>query len=73
MRVSLLSFRQRDATLASYEELAAEHQEMIDAIAAGDADRAEALIFRHSDEFRQRMKTFIAGTSTCGLRLGERR
>lgn len=73
MRVSLLSFRQRDAALASYEELAAEHWEMIDAIAAGDADRAEALIFRHSDEFRKRMKTFIAGAPTSSLRLGERR
>jgi DNA-binding GntR family transcriptional regulator len=45
---------------------------MIDAIEAGDADRAEELVYLHSDEFRERMKTFVGGVRTGGLTLGER-
>ena len=47
-------------------------QEMIEAIRAGDADRAEELAYLHSDEFRDRMKTFISGRRTSELSLGER-
>jgi len=72
MRLSLLAFRQTDVSLASYEEVVEQHQEMIDAIEAGDADRAESLVYLHSDEFRDRMKTFIGGARTNGLTLGDR-
>ncbi len=73
MRLSLLAFRQNDTSLADYDIVVAQHQEMIDAIRAGDADRAEELAYLHSDEFRDRMKTFVLGKPTSELSLGERR
>ena len=72
MRLSLLAFRQNDMSLADYDVVVAQHQEMIEAIRAGDADRAEELAYLHSDEFRDRMKTFISGRRTSELSLGER-
>lgn len=64
MRLSLLAFRQSNGRLASYPEVVEQHTEMIEAIRAGDAELAERLIFAHSDEFRERMKTFVSGAST---------
>ncbi len=64
MRLSLLAFRQHSPKLASYAGVIEQHEEMIEAIRNGDADLAEQLVYQHSDEFRDRMKTFIAGTST---------
>lgn len=73
MRLSLLAFRQQNVKLASYEEVVAQHDEMIEAIRAGDADRAEQLVYLHSDEFRDRMMAFISGASTADVGLGDRR
>lgn len=73
MRLSLLAFRQRNVKLASNEEVVAQHDEMIEAIRSGDADRAEQLVYLHSDEFRERMMVFLAGASTGDVTLGARR
>jgi DNA-binding GntR family transcriptional regulator len=73
MRLSLLAFRQRNVKLASNEEVVAQHDEMIEAIRSGDADRAEQLVYLHSDEFRDRMMVFISGSSTADVGLGDRR
>jgi DNA-binding GntR family transcriptional regulator len=73
MRLSLLAFRQRNVKLASNEEVVAQHDEMIEAIRSGDADRAEQLVYLHSDEFRERMMVFLAGASTADVTLGDRR
>lgn len=72
MRLSLLAFRQSDAQLSSY-DVVEQHREMIEAIRSGNADLAEDLVYQHSDEFRDRMKTFIAGTSTADFSLVGRR
>lgn len=72
MRLSLLAFLQENAGLASYDELAGQHDDMIAAIRAGDADLAEKLIYQHSDEFRQRIKTYISGATTESISLAAR-
>jgi DNA-binding GntR family transcriptional regulator len=72
MRLSLLAFRQSDAQLSSY-DVVEQHREMIEAIRSGNADLAEDLVYKHSDEFRDRMKAFIAGTSTADFSLVGRR
>jgi len=64
MRLSLLAFRQNSSQLASYREVVEQHCEMIEAIRTGDAELAERLVYAHSDEFRERMKTFVSGVST---------
>lgn len=64
MRLSLLAFRQNSGELATYREVVEQHREMIEAIRTGDAALAERLVYAHSDEFRERMKTFISGVST---------
>lgn len=69
MRLSLLAFHQTDPDLTNYANVAAQHEQMIAAIRDGDADRAEALVFEHSDEFRERMATFVAGSTTAGISL----
>jgi DNA-binding GntR family transcriptional regulator len=69
MRLSLLAFRQNNAQLASYAAVVEQHREMIEAIRNRDADLAERLVYEHSNEFRERMKAFIAGTSTADLSL----
>jgi DNA-binding GntR family transcriptional regulator len=73
MRLSLLAFRQDRAALAGYTDIATQHDEMIAAIRDGDADRAEELVFTHSDEFRQRIRAFLSGTSTADLSLAPRK
>ncbi|MBO9694929.1 MAG: GntR family transcriptional regulator [Sphingopyxis sp.] len=72
MRLSLLAFRQDGAALASYSEVIDQHNQMIDAIRRGDAAEAERLVYEHSDEFRERMKTFVAGASTADFSLNGR-
>lgn len=72
MRLSLLAFRQSEGGLLSYQDVVAQHEEMIGAIRQGDADRAEQLVYLHSDEFRERMKNFIAGASTADFSMRER-
>jgi len=69
MRLSLLAFRQNSAQLASYAEVVEQHREMIEAIRAGNAELAERLVYAHSDEFRERMKAFVAGTATHDVSL----
>lgn len=64
MRLSLLAFRQNTASMSSYGDVVAQHDEMIAAIRAGDADLAERLVYLHSDDFRERMKTFVGGSAT---------
>jgi DNA-binding GntR family transcriptional regulator len=64
MRLSLLAFRQNSAQLASYGDVVEQHREMIEAIRAGDTELAERLVYAHSDEFRERMKAFVAGVAT---------
>jgi DNA-binding GntR family transcriptional regulator len=71
MRLSLLAFRQDQIEVASY--AIKQHEQMIEAIRDGDAERAERLVFEHSDEFRERMKSFVAGSSTSSLLLSGRR
>ena len=71
MRLSLLAFRQDQIEVAGY--AIKQHEQMIDAIRNGDTERAEQLVFEHSDEFRERMKSFVAGSSTSSLLLSERR
>jgi DNA-binding GntR family transcriptional regulator len=73
MRLSLLAFRQDRAALAGHTDIATQHDEMIAAIRDGDADRAEELVFTHSDEFRQRIRAFLSGTSTADLSLAPRK
>ncbi len=72
MRLSLLAFRQNGAALLSYSDVIDQHNQMIDAIRRGDAVEAERLVYEHSDEFRERMKTFIAGSSTADFSLSGR-
>lgn len=72
MRLSLLAFRQNGAALLSYSDVIDQHNQMIDAIRRGDADAAERLVYEHSDEFRERMKTFVAGASTADFSLNGR-
>lgn len=72
MRLSLLAFRQNDRELSSYDEVVDQHSEMIEAIRRGDADHAEQLVFEHSHEFRERMRSFIAGGSTSDISLATR-
>ena len=69
MRLSLLAFRQDRSSLARYSDITQQHQDMIEAIRARDADRAEELVFMHSDEFRQRMLAFVAGVNTASISL----
>lgn len=69
MRLSLLAFRQIDAKVASYRDVVRQHDEMIAAIRAGDAEQAEQLVYMHSDEFRERMKAFVTGGSTSDISL----
>jgi DNA-binding GntR family transcriptional regulator len=69
MRLSLLAFRQDRSSLARYSDIIKQHQDMIEAIRARDADRAEDLVFMHSDEFRQRMLAFVAGANTAAISL----
>jgi DNA-binding GntR family transcriptional regulator len=73
MRLSLLAFRQDQIAMAGYAEVIKQHQQMIDAIRDGDPERAEQLVFEHSDEFRERMRSFVAGNSTASLLLSGRR
>ena len=73
MRLSLLAFRQDRSSLSGYADIGSQHQEMIAAIRDGDADRAEKLVFVHSDEFRERIKAFLSGTSTADLSLAPRK
>ena len=72
MRLSLLAFRQSEERRASYVGVVEQHRDMIEAIRAGDADRAEQLVYEHSDEFRERRKRCGAGASTADLLLAER-
>ncbi|QCB54562.1 GntR family transcriptional regulator [Sphingopyxis sp. PAMC25046] len=72
MRLSLLAFRQNGAALLSYSDVIDQHNQMIDAISRGDANEAERLVYEHSDEFRERMKTFVAGASTADFLLNGR-
>ena len=72
MRLSLLAFRQNGSGLSSYAEVIEQHNQMIDAIRRGDAAEAERLVYEHSDEFRERMKTFVAGSSTADFSLSGR-
>ncbi|MBW8294334.1 GntR family transcriptional regulator [Sphingopyxis sp.] len=72
MRLSLLAFRQNGEALLSYSDVIEQHNQMIDAIRRGDAAEAERLVYEHSDEFRERMKTFIAGSSTADFSLSGR-
>lgn len=72
MRLSLLAFRQNGAALLSYSDVIDQHNQMIDAIRRCDADAAERLVYEHSDEFRERMKTFVAGASTADFSLNGR-
>ena len=72
MRLSLLAFRQNGAALLSYSDVIDQHNQMIDAIRRGDAAEAERLVYEHSDEFRERMKTFVAGASTADFSLNGR-
>lgn len=72
MRLSLLAFRQNGAALLSYSDVIDQHNQMIDAIRHGDAVEAERLVYEHSDEFRERMKAFIAGSSTADFSLSGR-
>ena len=67
MRLSLLAFRQDSSELANYSDITKQHQDMIEAIRAGDVDLAEQLVFQHSDDFRERMRVFVAGVSTAGF------
>lgn len=72
MRLSLLAFRQRVHTSNSFQEVIAQHDEMIAAIRAGDADFAEQLVYRHSDDFRERMREFVGGSATQDFSVGSR-
>ncbi|HWT41217.1 MAG TPA: GntR family transcriptional regulator [Sphingopyxis sp.] len=72
MRLSLLAFRQNGAALLSYSDVIDQHNQMIDAIRRCDAVEAERLVYEHSDEFRERMKTFVAGASTADFSLSGR-
>lgn len=72
MRLSLLAFRQDGTALTSYSDVIDQHGQMIDAIRRGDAAEAERLVYEHSDEFRERMKTFVAGASTADFSLSGR-
>jgi len=73
MRLSLLAFRQDRSSLAGYADITKQHQEMIEAIANRDPDRAEELVFIHSEEFRQRMLIFVVGPSTASISLAPRK
>jgi DNA-binding GntR family transcriptional regulator len=73
MRLSLLAFRQDRSSLSGYLDITKQHQDMIEAIRARDPDRAEELVFGHSDEFRQRMLAFVAGVSTASISLAPRK
>lgn len=73
MRLSLLAFRQGHGGILNYGDVVEQHKEMIEAIREQDADRAERLVYLHSDEFRQRMKIFIGGASTGDFSLAERK
>ncbi|MES2496525.1 MAG: GntR family transcriptional regulator [Pseudomonadota bacterium] len=64
MRLSLLAFRQNNTQFASYGDVVVQHRELIEAIRAADAELAERLVYAHSDEFRERMKAFVAGVAT---------
>ena len=72
MRLSLLAFRQNSERVASYADVVEQHDQMIDAIRREDVREAERLVFEHSDEFRQRMRVFIAGVSTADFSLDGR-
>ncbi|MEX6631922.1 GntR family transcriptional regulator [Hyphococcus lacteus] len=72
MRLSLLAFLQEDAKLASYDELAGQHDDMIEAIREKNVDLSEQLIYQHSDEFRQRIQTYVSGVSTKDISLAPR-
>jgi len=72
MRLSLLAFRQNSSDLLSYADVIEQHNQMIDAIRRGDATEAERLVYEHSDEFRERMKAFVAGVSTSDFSLAGR-
>lgn len=70
MRLSLLAFRQeKKPKLASNLEVARQHDELIAAIRDQDEDRAEQLIFMHSNEFRERIKAYVTGESTANIGL----
>lgn len=73
MRLSILAFKPADTRRASYTDVVEQHQQMINAIKNRDADGAEKLVFRHSDEFRDRIKSFVAGTSTADFSLSGRK
>jgi DNA-binding GntR family transcriptional regulator len=71
MRLSLLAFSQeKNARIAPNLDVARQHDELIAAIREQDEDRAEELIFQHSNEFRERITAFVIGSSTKDLRLG---
>jgi DNA-binding GntR family transcriptional regulator len=70
MRLSLLAFRQeKKPELASNLEVARQHDDLIAAIRDQDEDRAEQLIFQHSNEFRERIKAYVTGESTAAIDL----
>lgn len=73
MRLSILAFKPSDTRKSTYAEVVEQHQQMITAIKNRDADAAEKLVFRHSDEFRDRIKSFVAGTSTSDFSLSGRK
>lgn len=73
MRLSILAFKPSDTRKASYGEVVEQHRQMIVAIKNRDADAAEKLVFRHSDEFRDRIKSFVFGTSTADFSLSGRK
>ena len=73
MRLSILAFNPADARKATYGDVVDQHRKMIAAIENRDADAAEKLVFRHSDEFRDRIKSFDAGTGTADFTLSARK
>jgi DNA-binding GntR family transcriptional regulator len=73
MRLSILAFKPADARKATYGDVVEQHRQMIAAIKNRDPDAAEKLVFRHSDEFRDRIKSFVAGTNTSDFSLSPRK
>lgn len=73
MRLSILAFKPSDTRKASYGEVVEQHRQMIAAIKNRDAEAAEKLVFRHSDEFRDRIRSFVAGTNTSDFSLSGRK
>jgi DNA-binding GntR family transcriptional regulator len=69
MRLSLLAFRREHSDAPNYDDVIRQHEELITAIRQRDANAAEQIIYDHSDNFRERMKEFVAGRSTSDISL----